>query len=740
MTTLATQSKLLIGALLALPLSLAAQEVGPGGDATALVQEYEIGGYYLSDDSWRFGKLTGLTDEGTETLLNFRIEKNAAWDSDDGASWRLQGWRLGLDSRRIEYAFSDHGTQSFTADYREIPNHRFDDGMTPYLDRGNGLFELPANWVGEVNKGTSGFATLQQNLHPLSVGIKRKRLDLDYDRNINRNWRFNLDWRHEVKEGERTLAATMGSSGGNPRAVILPAPVDYQTDIMEATFDYGNSRYQFGLGVYASFFSQGDPALTWRNAFGARSGWADGVGYPDGYGSMALEPDNEAMQFRVYGGLNLSPTTRISADLSFGSMEQDEPLLPYTVNPALAVEFPLPRASADAKMDTRHANIRLTARPLPRLGLVASYTLDDRDNRTPRETWIYIGGDSQDQKPADDGRINLPYSYRKDKYDLTATWRAGNGIRLKGGIQRFDYDRAYLEVESSDETRAFAGLQVQAWETGSLSLDVVSSERDVDEYVGNRPLLLSVVPGTHEETDFENHPLLRKYFETDRDRDEVRVRADFFPQPGFSVGLEGRRLEDDYGDGYFGLNSAEITSVSVDAALTPAEGVTLSAFYTAESYEAEQSSRSWSSRANNYLDADRNWWAESEDDVDTWNVSLKFNGLGERLGSGRDAAVGFDYTRSEVESDIVITAGPALSTDPLPRQQSRMQSWSVFGRFDINDRNAIRLSYEKQKLSTADFYLDGVAVDTLENVLLLGESAPNYDLSLLMLSWSYRHR
>jgi hypothetical protein len=66
-----------------------------------------------------------------------------------------------------------------------------------------------------------------------------------------------------------------------------------------------------------------------------------------------------------------------------------------------------------------------------------------------------------------------------------------------------------------------------------------------------------------------------------------------------------------------------------------------------------------------------------------------------------------------------------------------MRSWSVFGSYQINRNSAIRLAFEKQKLSTADFALDNV--ESPSNALLLGETAPNYDLSLLMLTYSYQY-
>jgi MtrB/PioB family decaheme-associated outer membrane protein len=395
----------------------------------------------------------------------------------------------------------------------------------------------------------------------------------------------------------------------------------------------------------------------------------------------------------------------------------------------------------DAEIETTHANIRYTARPLPRLNLLASYTLDERDNKTPRDEWIYIGGDSQHQKDPEDARINLPYSYEKKKFDVSATWRIARGLRLKGGLESVDYQRTYSEVLASDESRYFAGITLNKWERASLSFNFVSSDRDVDEYRGNRTLILSHLPGTVADDEFENLPALRKYNQTDREREEYRFRADFFPGPKFNFALAGSWFDDDYNDdeeGLLGLRESEVASWSLDAGFYPRDGISLTAYYTTETYDSEQVGRQHTpfGGADN---PDNNWFANSDDEVETWNIALIFDDVNQSGGGKGSLEIGTDYTSSNVESDIAVTGGANINSAPLPTLVSRMQSWTVFGSYGINDKSSIRLSFEMQKLKTDDFALDNVPVDGPSNVLVLGQSAANYDLSLLMLSWSYRY-
>ena len=705
-------------------------------EPSAIVSEVNFGLYYSGEDSDRYGKFSGLTDEGAELQLDFRIEKRPDATSSDTVRWRLQGWRLGLDSRRLEFAYNDQGKQKFRLDYREIPNNRFSDGQTPYRAEEPGLWQLAPGW--EVAPGSSnilGFTNLQDSLIDLKVDTERQRLDLSYHRKLSAAWRLNVDWKHETKEGTRTVGGIFGFTIANARGAILAAPVDWTTDIVEAMIEYATPRLQFGIGAYASFFSNDEESFTFQNAYGFRNGWAPGVEFPNSFGRMALEPDNSYLQLKMYGGVNMTRSTRLTADFSFGKMDQNEDFLPYSVNPALNVHTPLPRNSVDAEVNTTMLNLRLTSRLARRLGLAVNYHYDDRDNETPRDLFPYIGGDAQDQRRVELGRINLPYSYTKHRADVTATYRFARAARFKAGIEYSDYSRDFQEVSDSDEFTWLAGIALRGWSHGSLTADVRQSKRDVKEYNGNAPLIASHLPGVIDDDEHVNNPLLRKYFLADRDRDELRFRADLVPSPEINLGLAGSYAEDDYSESEQGLTRAEVLSVTVDAGWYPQKHVSLTGFYTREEYDASQAGNSFFNPASPSF-AGHDWFADSEDRVDTWNVALTFSDIGAGRGwNGID--LGFDYTYSDTRSDIAVTS-PTTVTAPLPTLKAELTSFTVWGSARLSSNSSIRLAAESAELTSRDWALDGVQTDTLANVLLLGQSSANYDLWLISASWRYQ--
>jgi MtrB/PioB family decaheme-associated outer membrane protein len=698
--------------------------------------EIEVGIYYLDDDSFRYGKYSGLTDEGAYALFDFRWEKRPAWNSGDAIRWRFQGWRIGLDSRRVEFDWSQQGKHRFKFDYRQIPNNEFANGMTPYMGLGGDELRMPVGWeTAEGSNNTRGFVNLDEFLRPYDIKTDRKSMTLNYDLKISSNWNMVVDYRHENRDGVRNTWGIFGDKMTSARSVEIPAPVNWTTDNFSLMFNFADGRFQFGAGLYASFFNNDTTSMTWQNAFGKVPNWEQGVAFPDGFGQMALEPENSYLQLKAYGGINFNARTRLTVDLSWGSMKQDDAFLPYTVNPDLRVRADLPLTNADAKINTTLLSARLTSRLTRRLNLVANYRYDDRDNKTPQAAYRYVGGDSEDQKRTSESRINLPFSYTRNKADVLLNWNVASGLGIKGGVEWNDYSRSYTEVEDSNEWAWLAGVRYASMHHISTSLDYRHSKRDIDEYVGNLPFQESHLPGVLPPDAWQNHPWQRKYNLSDRDRDEWRFRLDWFPVSEFNIGVTGSAWKDDYDEGAFGLNKARANSWTLDFGYHPADKVFLSAFYTRENWKADQSNRQiFSFDPETAYRESRDWWADSEDEVDTMNFHAGFDDLG----PAEKYSFGFDYSLSNVETRIDVRGADFIETAPLPALKNKLRTFVIYGQMDISERSAIELRAERGKLTVDDFALDNVTQDTLANVLTLGQPTQDYDLWLISASWKYR--
>ena len=81
--------------------------------------------------------------------------------------------------------------------------------------------------------------------------------------NFLSNWSFRVDYQRQKKEGLRTLGAGMYFSN----ASILPAPIDFTTDLFDTAISWANNRAQVQLGFISSKFDNGYSSLTWQNPF-----------------------------------------------------------------------------------------------------------------------------------------------------------------------------------------------------------------------------------------------------------------------------------------------------------------------------------------------------------------------------------------------------------------------------------------------------------------------------------------
>jgi MtrB/PioB family decaheme-associated outer membrane protein len=715
-----------------------------GGDGRIVEREVHAGIGYLDDGDYRYGKYSGLVSRGLEPLLGFGFSSRPEWDSGGTVYWEASGTRLGQDARQLSVVVGRYGTQRLEIGWQQVPRYFLTDTTrTPFRDVGSAFLSLPPGWTATGNT-TADLPLLAPNLEDVGIRERRRRFDIDYERELGRIWTLDVSFRRDEKAGTRIRGATIGSTGGNARAALLPAPLAYETNIIDAGLTRSGTRHMLGFAYTGSFFRNGYSSLTWQNPFGAQPQWAEGVGFPDGLGRLALEPENSFHQVSASAAYSLGTATRLSASFARGRMLQDEAFLAFTVNPRLDLSQPLPRASLDGQVDVTRLSLELTTRPTPNVNFTARYRHDDRDDGTPRAVYRMVRGDSENQLGAELGRVNRPYSLTKDDIELAASYRASRRLRVHAGYQFSDVDRDYSEIDNSEEHTYKAGLRFTAPQALSMTLDFVRARRSVDEYVGNRPLIETRVPGTVAEDDFENHPLLRKYYLADRDRDGFTLRGDVPIGGSASLGLSAAHNRDDYRNSVLGLNRATMRSYTLDGAFFPAEIVQLTAFYTRDRYTGDQSGRSFTAAPGQAFDPARDWRVDTRDRFDTAGVSLGVDRLEqhwswlERRTGGRAVDAGLDVTYSASRGVIDVSSGAALETAPLPDLTTRLNHYRLYASYPLQNDASLRLAIEHERYRTRDFALDGVEPGTMANVIGLGHESPSYSVNWVVLTYSTR--
>lgn len=172
-------------------------------DQTVIKSEIEIGVGNVSDSSWRFGRYTGLEDDGLFPVVNIDIYKRGGpWDGDNASYWRLTGRNLGIESRDLMFEFGKQGSYNFHLGFDEIPHYQLQDSQTFFAGAGSSNLTLPSNWVG--GQTTAQMSQLGPNLRTYGIEHGRQRANIGGDVTLPSGWSFKADYSREKKMATRS--------------------------------------------------------------------------------------------------------------------------------------------------------------------------------------------------------------------------------------------------------------------------------------------------------------------------------------------------------------------------------------------------------------------------------------------------------------------------------------------------------------------------------------------------------
>src|SRR5262249_17033632 len=182
-------------------------------------------------------------------------------------------------------------------------------------------------------------------------------------------------FKNQQKTGEQPWAGTFGFSD----AVELPVPIDTRTTDLGVAAEWNLSRGMLRVGYDGSFFHNNISTFVWDNPLRATD---SGTGSGPARGRMAIWPDSDLNSGSVSGLITLGHGSQATAYVSLGSLTQNDALIPFTINAALAAA-PLDRASADAKARVTATAFSYTARPTNDVRFSGRFRTYDFDNQTP---------------------------------------------------------------------------------------------------------------------------------------------------------------------------------------------------------------------------------------------------------------------------------------------------------------------------------------------------------------------
>ena len=712
--------------LLLVPLVTQAQEEGKiesSGEVTVGIRQGDV-----DPDSSKFNEYRDIGDGFYLDNLGFGV-----LDPNNGRYLDFQGTNLLKDDQSLRFGFGGYGSWGVVIDRNEIPHNLSNKAMTPYIDRGNGLLTLPSTvavpntnlvpTAAQLLANDAATATwLSTTLHGIDLGTQRNKTGATVSLTPSQDFKFRLSLSDERKDGTNLTYGLIGDRPPRTLNAQLAEPIDYKTQELKFEAEYNRPTYQALFTYLLSGFENNIDTLRWQNPYVADT---NGSGYDTwgaynvaSFGQRALAPDNRYQNASLALGFDLPLASRLNATLSYGLMEQDETLLPYSTSSfGSATDFgstaDLPRTTADAEIGTTMFNADYSINPIDRLNLRAFVRYYDLNNKTPQSDWWYVTNDTISTASTISGettelnkRVNLAYSYDQTNYGLEPTynlpfWRTTLGL----GYEREDIDRDFRE--GNTEENIFKGsLKTKPTNWLTLRAKYLYGDRDGGDYNNTVtaqsywgvPTAAGTPFNENPANSFSNHPDMRRLDVSDRERNQLDLAATVMPTEGLDLTASYRYRNDDYDSGVtatqpllvsgngltaaddlaftpgdqLGLLESKTNRYSLDASYAATERLTLNAFGSRETIESTQ--RGMEFNEGNKLNptaiaaatelgpwtrTTSQWMAVTDDKTNTVGVGAGYEIIPGKL---RLAA---DYTYSQGKVDIEYSGfGTQSSVNP----------------------------------------------------------------------------
>ena len=274
------------------------------------------------------------------------------------------GWR----DQRYSGSYERIGFLKISGLWDEIPQFYSVDTRTAFVESGEGVLLLDDNAQRQANFNAYPPISPQFDLRE-SRDIGTFRVSATPTTHIDLTGGFTTT-KHS---GELPWGASFGFSNDNEVAL----PYRSRTNDVDMGLQWTNNKAMFRAAYNGSWFNNEADTLIWDNPLVLNDSTS-----ASGRGRMALWPSNSLQTLSAAGYAKLARRTQITGSLAFGWSNNDEPLLPFTINSALP-QFALPRATTDASATTVATNISLVSRPANDWRFSARFRRYDYNNDMP---------------------------------------------------------------------------------------------------------------------------------------------------------------------------------------------------------------------------------------------------------------------------------------------------------------------------------------------------------------------
>lgn len=767
------------------PLNAQAEE--SSDDIHSLItpdSKIEAGIGNVSGSSYKFGDYgRGMKQSGAYMIgniqMNARGENNAHY-------LEIIGRNLGLDgSRDINIKGGEQGNYGLSFGYDELSKLYSDSFQTPYTGMGYSRLTQPAGWAGTIDTVPGGvinapvgativttpmMTALAANMKKFNIETRRRATSFGLTKQIMDTWSVVFNYKRDEKNGTQLIGLPMQIGGGGSRGTLLaPEPINYTNDLFDVLARYADEKLQLQFAYNASLFKNANKSLAFDNLFYNAVSTVGGNALTGQIGQM---PDNQFHQVNASGSYTFSKETSLTGKVSLGRMTQNEAFLPYSTAAAPGI---LPVASLNGRIDTAHADIKLNSKLSHAFNFTAGYKYDDRDNRTPVNTYTYFTADSTTVPGLSNTRRNTPLSNTKQMIYADIDYHFSAATLLKFGYEYEQVKHTYEATSGDRENTIKAEVKHNFGEMTSAGLGYAHSDRKASAYNGAAPLSstyaaaylasLCVTPNTFiyngavvactlapsatnaATTPFLDTPSLRKFFLADRRRDKLNAFANVSPSEKLDLQLGSSYYNEKYPDteAGFGLTGATGWSANLDANLAVTDKVNGIVFASLDSYRTAQNGHNGASNAGagiTTLDRQNNTTAFNPlTGVTNLNDRSQTLGIGFNVKPGGSYEWGGNFTHTSTTSSATFSNLGALLTTvlPVPDTISRLNRLELFGKFKLQKNLMLNVKYMFEKFNSSDWAWNGQTLTSSTSFIGSGQTSPNYKVHVIgaLLSYSF---
>lgn len=698
--------------LVSVPAALAqTQTQTPAAYATlhptnpAVFGQIDFGGRFtdVSGDGARYQRYRDLRDGAFLEMPMYYRETDRWW-------MRVTVRNAGYRDQRYLLTAARPGRVKFRVLFDQTPTFISADTQTPYEPRpgDNGVFSgtgatlsLPDTVQATVQADP---AAVRPQIESLAVGfpsrIRRESVGFDLTFDVNESWQTKVKYLNTRKEGN----IPWGASFGFNLPIEIPLPIETTTNDFGSSLEWNNDRGMLRVGYDGSWFDQGIPVYTWDNpkritdrTFG--NAYVAGDGTSQGRGTAW--PSNSFYYVNFGGAYRMPSRTNVNGTLSLGQASQNEALVPFTINSAIAPLndlSSLDRRSAEAKANLGAATLNVITRPSRSFNINGRYRFARFDNRTPHfERHEYVRFD----QVLEEGGSPEFQGYTRNYLDVDAAYTGLRYTTLRAGYGYAGADfteRVYFRNRDN---------------TVRASVDVVGNQyvsfRSLYEYSQRRGDLFhaAVLEEAGEQ------PGMRHFDVADRNRNRATLVATVMPTGDLGINTSIAWTRDTFLNpeqtraNSFGLLNYRSRTYGVGADYVPGDAVAIGASYNFDNYDGLSQSRN-ASPGPQFDDPTRNWTTDEDQKGHSVVAYLELPRL------VRNTEVRFDYDYNRYSGRYIYMTGPAYLPTPavpggvaqLPELSSEENRAGMDVRYFIRRNVAIGFAYWYADYTVDDFALE----------------------------------